>query len=154
GGTTGGNALVNGKAQANTGATQTSGYKQGAGQDATVATDTGGGGGGWYGGKVTNNNNGGAGGGSGYIKSSLGYRTLTSGVNAGNGKAKITLTSSPKLYQDPSSAGWNGGGTGKGTGYGGGGATDIRVLKYGGIYKVGSGIYDGDNIWYGPYINA
>ena len=154
GGTTGGNALVNGKAQANTGATQTSGYKQGAGQDATVATDTGGGGGGWYGGKVTNNNNGGAGGGSGYVKSSLGNRTLTSGVNAGNGKAKITLTSSPKLYQDPSSAGWNGGGTGKGTGYGGGGATDIRVLKYGGIYKVGSGIYDGDNIWYGPYINA
>lgn len=60
-------------------------------------------------------------------------------------------------YMDSSSAGWNGGGYAGNGGYGGGGATDIRVLKYGGIYTVGSTygyMIKGDNLWYGPYITA
>lgn len=90
-----------------TGGTQTSGYKQGLGQSATLITDTAGAGGGWWGGKATNNNNGGAGGGSGHIntsktinsyKSTITGKTYTSSTSKtttkpntdGNGYARVT----------------------------------------------------------------
>ena len=62
-------------------------------------------------------------------------------------------------YRDNSSAGWNGGGAAmKGAGavaYGGGGASDIRVLRYGGIYAIGNQITRGGEFAnYGPYIEA
>lgn len=89
GGSTGGNALADGKPVAGTGGTQTRGYKHGLGQSGTIASDTGGAGGGWYGGKATNNNDGGGGGGSGYIRGVKNGTTI-SGVNNGHGKARIT----------------------------------------------------------------
>ena len=92
GGLTGGNALIDGVAQASTGGTQTSGYALGQGEAATTVTDTGGGGGGYYGGRVTNHYSGGAGGGSGYIGGVTGGTTLA-GQNYGNGKARISWSS-------------------------------------------------------------
>ena len=80
------------------GGTDVAGFKQGVGESATYTTDTGGGGGGWYGGYTTNHNNGGGGGGSCYIGDVLNGSTST-GINAGNGKAKITLLSNTNPYE-------------------------------------------------------
>ena len=92
-----------------TGGTQNRGYSNGAGESATIITDTGGAGGGYYGGFVTNHNNGGAGGGSGYLGSVSkglikgGNNSMPSADggtkigNAGNGVAKIT---SPMTAED------------------------------------------------------
>lgn len=59
-------------------------------------------------------------------------------------------------YKDVTSAGWNGGGLAGKNGNGGGGATDIRVLKYGGVYTVGTGLQVSKDtgMTYGPYIEA
>lgn len=111
-----------------------------------------GGGGGWFGGGGVNYA-GGAGGGSGYT-GGVSNGSMRNGVQSGNGKAKITLTTDSVAYRDSSSAGWNGGGYGGKDGFGGGGATDIRLLKYGGIYTVGNGLQTGTSITYGPYIEA
>lgn len=89
GGLTAENARINGVYSLNTGATQTTGVF-GKGQNANQGSDTGGGGGGYYGGICTNNGNGGAGGGSSYL-GTLTNSSTTSGINNGNGKAKIAL---------------------------------------------------------------
>lgn len=134
GGTNGGNTYINGVMQGNTGGTQTSGYKQGVGESATVVTDTGGAGGGWWGGKATNNNNGGAGGGSGYI-GGVSNGSMQNGVQEGNGYAQITWKE-PSTADTFAGAGFNGGGSGGPNGSGGGGATDIRRLSVGGKYVL------------------
>ena len=71
------------------GATQTTGYSLGTGESVTTVTDTGGAGGGYYGGNVTNFYNGGGGGGSGYT-GGVTNSSMSTGVNTGNGYAKIT----------------------------------------------------------------
>lgn len=157
GGNGGGTNGANGGSGA-AGGTQSSGNALGYG-GTPGSRDGAGAGGGYYGGRAPSTDDG-AGGGSGYIKSgTVTGGTTTAGGRTGDGLIKITAPVAFG-YKNTESAGWNGGGI-AGTsgpsaahGYGGGGATDIRVLKYGGIYRVGSGIYDGDNIWYGPYINA
>ena len=121
------------------GGTQTSGFSQGKGEslgpdDTNSSTlDGGGGGGGWYGGTANGTADAGGGGGSGYVGTLTGASSVA-GTNSGNGRAKITAIPG---YQYPSSGGWNGGGTGGYIGHGGGGASDIRILRYGGEYSIG-----------------
>ena len=93
GGSSGGGAKINGRVQASTGGTQSSGFKRGFGESASFNIDTGGGGGGWYGGKATNNTNGGGGGGSGYISNKVTSGSTKAGINLGNGKVRITKIS-------------------------------------------------------------
>ncbi len=85
-------AIVSNGGGCGLGGTQSSGYSFGTGESVTYATDTGGAGGGYWGGYVTNHNNGGAGGGSSYVGGVNSGDSLT-GVNYGNGKAKITQLS-------------------------------------------------------------
>lgn len=120
----------------------------------TVITNDGaGGGGGYYGGGAGNADNGG-GGGSGYI-GKVTNGTMQNGVRTGNGQVTIVTPNISKVkYPTSNSAGWNGGGAGGNGGYGGGGATDIRVLNYGGIFTIGEGMSENGTITFGPYINA
>ena len=86
-------------------ATQTTGYKQGVGENAPSSTgERGGGGAGWWGGYASNGNNCGGGGGSGYIGGVTNGSTIAGNKSfpapgggnetghAGNGYARITLT--------------------------------------------------------------
>lgn len=141
----------------------------GFGVGASAAQCAAGGGGGYYGGG-SEYTAGGAGGSSfvtGYAGCDTTFRSkqgnlnftnvvMQQGGNVGNGRARVTCNTTAAAYKDVSSAGWNGGGlAGKG-GSGGGGATDIRVLKYGGVYTVGTGLYVSKEtgMTYGPYIEA
>lgn len=102
GGTSGGNGKIGSSAVANTGGTASQGFAHGMGGSATIDTNTGGAGGGFYGGKATNSAGSSGGGGSGFINTAnvmsytdsngVAYTAKTkSGVNKGNGKAKITF---------------------------------------------------------------
>lgn len=95
--------------------------------------------------------------------------TKPSGFTCGNHSLSVALNADGSMitrvkgHADTSSAGWNGGGYGQSdgtnSGYGGGGASDIRVLNYGGIFEIGYGttdgqMYEGGKLTYGPYIAA
>lgn len=155
GGTEGGNAYINGVAEANTGATQSAGFMQGAAESVSRSTDTGGAGAGWYGGKVTNNNNGGAGGGSGYVNLGIltdyykGFASETTTQTSRTGDGAIYIYELSTNRTD-GLGGYNGGGDG-GTefgesqpesGAGGGGATDLRVMNK----AAGGETYTGDKL--------
>lgn len=120
-------------------------------------SDGGGGGGGYYGGAARNGDEGGYGG-SNYI-GGVTNGIVQNGTRVGNGFVRIyTPNISTIKYPTTSSAGWNGGGYGGLAGFGGGGATDIRLLNYGGIFSIGEGMgetTDTDGgLTYGPYIAA
>ena len=86
GGESGGNGVGT---NSGVGATQTTGYKFGAGEPASGQNP--GGGGGWFGGKRSNGGvNAGGGGGSGYI-GGVTNGEMVAGVQDGDGKAKITV---------------------------------------------------------------
>ena len=141
----------------------------GFGVGASAAQCAAGGGGGYYGGG-SEYTAGGAGGSSfvtGYAGCDTTYRSkqgnlnftnvvMQQGGNVGNGRARVTCNTTAVAYKDVTSAGWNGGGLAGKNGNGGGGATDIRVLKYGGVYTVGTGLSVNKNtgMTYGPYIEA
>lgn len=116
-------------------------------------SDGGGGGGGYYGGAAKNGDEG-AYGGSNYI-GGVTNGSNQAGVRSGHGYAKITTPYIAKVkYPTTSSAGWNGGGTAGNGGFGGGGATDIRILNYGGEYSLNAGMAESGVLTYGPYIAA
>ena len=141
----------------------------GFGVGASAAQCSAGGGGGYYGGG-SEYTAGGAGGSSfvtGYAGCDTTYRSkhgglnftnvvMQQGGNVGHGRARVTVNTSVAGYKDVTSAGWNGGGLAGKNGNGGGGATDIRVLKYGGVYTVGTGLQVNKDtgMTYGPYIEA
>ena len=108
GGTSGGNALIDGADSVATngtgaGGTQSSGFAKGYGESVTKSTDTGGGGAGYYGGRATNHNNGGSGGGSGHYYGNLSYE-LVSGLQAYNNQNSNPLKS--YQYNGRSQAGY------------------------------------------------
>ena len=103
GGTSGGDAIADQNTETLKGATQTTGYAFGQGEDGFTKTyhgnggaeGNGGGGGGWYGGftlhKQGNQSDCGGSGGSGYVNTSqLTNTSMQSGVRSGNGYALIT----------------------------------------------------------------
>jgi len=103
GGTSGGDAIADQNTETLKGATQTTGYAFGQGEDGFTKTyhgnggaeGNGGGGGGWYGGftlhKQGNQSDCGGSGGSGYVNTSqLTKTSMQSGVRSGNGYALIT----------------------------------------------------------------
>lgn len=118
-------------------------------------SDGAGGGGGYHGGAARNGDEGGFGG-SSYVGKVINGITTAGANTQAYGRALITTPYiSTVKHPVTDSAGWNGGGAGGAGGYGGGGATDIRILNYGGVFDLASGMSDdGGTLTFGPYIEA